>query len=47
MNVRQWQCDLGPEDVLAVLIKPSKVIENASDFKKEQSSIERQIEVST
>ena len=47
MNVRQWQCDLGPEDVLAVLIKPSQVIENASDFKKEQSTIECPIEVST
>ena len=47
MNVSQWQCDLGPEDVLAVLIKPSQVIENASDLKKEQATIKCSIEVST
>ena len=47
MNGRQWQCDLGREDVLAVLSKPPQVIENASDIKKEQSTIEHPVEVSS
>ena len=47
VNGRQWQCDLGREDVLALLSKPPQVIENASDIKKEQTTIERPAEVSS
>ena len=47
VNGRHWQCNLGREDVLAVLSKPPQVIENASDLKKEKSTIERPVEVSS